>query len=69
MLVVVDRLCHDHVLVHEDNGEDLTGRICVVGCSLVKGPPRVEADFTCAMNSPIKNPTNALLTVWVTPCQ
>ena len=50
-LVVVDRLCHDHVLIHEDDGEDLSGSICVVGCSLVKGPARVKTDFSCVMDS------------------
>lgn len=46
-LVVVDGLCHDHVFVHEDDGEHLSRRICTVSCSFVEGPARMEANFTC----------------------
>ena len=49
MLVVVDWLCHDHVLVHEDDGKDLARCICTVSCSLVKGPARMEANLTCTI--------------------
>ncbi len=29
-LIVIDRLCQNHIFVHEDDGEDLTRCACVV---------------------------------------
>ena len=50
-LVVVERLCHDHVLVHENNGEHFTWCICPIACCLVECPTRVKADFSCSQRS------------------
>ncbi len=47
-LVVVDRLCHDHVLVHENDGEHFTWRVCPIACRLMESPTRVKADFSCS---------------------
>lgn len=47
VLVLIHGLCQLHVLVHEDDGEDLPGPVSLVAVCLVKVQAGVEADFTC----------------------
>ena len=47
-LVVIDGLCHQHVLVHEDDGEHFSWRISLIARRLVECPTRVKADLACS---------------------
>ena len=50
VLVLSKRLkivCQPHVLVHENDGEDLPGPLCLVALCLVKVQARVEAHLPC----------------------
>lgn len=48
VLVLIDGLGQLHVLVHEDDGEDLSGPVCLVALSPVEVQAGVEAHFTYA---------------------
>lgn len=58
-LILVDWLCHQHVFVHEDDGEDFTRRISLIARCLVKGPTRVKADLPCNTSATIVSIVNA----------
>ena len=47
MLVLIDGLRQLHILVHEDDGEDLPGPVCLVALCLVEVQTGMEAHFTC----------------------
>lgn len=61
VLVLVEGLCQLDILVHENNGEDLPGLVCLVAICLVEVQTGVETYFTCKSSghwrcNPVKPP-------------
>ncbi len=48
VLVLIDRLCQGHVLVHEDDGEHLSRPACLVAIGLVEVETGMEANLACS---------------------
>ena len=51
VLVLVEGLCQLHILVHENDGEDLPGPVCLVALCLVEVQTGMETYFTCESSS------------------
>lgn len=51
MLVLVEGLCQLHILVHENDGEDLPGPVCLVALCLMEVQTGMETYFTCESSS------------------
>lgn len=46
MLVLIDGFCQLHILVHENDGGDLPGYVCLVAICLVEAQAGMEAHLT-----------------------
>ena len=54
MLVVIEGLCQGHVLVHEDDCENLPRPVCLIPISFVEVQAGMETHLAC-MTEPSEN--------------